>query len=78
MRIYPTYFHFEFENENLSSGKEITIHFQPFTPKSDQGNFSLQYDITQTSNKKGENIVRDYYLIQHQFSSLKLYKLCDG
>ena len=42
MRIYPAYFHFEFENENLLSGKEITIHFQPFTPKSDQGNFSLQ------------------------------------
>lgn len=78
MRIYPAYFHFEFENGNLLSGKEITIHFQPFTPKSDQGNFSLQYDITQTSDKKEENIVRDYYLIQHQFSSLKLYKLCDG
>lgn len=78
MRIYPAYFHFEFENENLLSGKEITIHFQPFTPKSDQGNFSLQYDITQTSDKKEENIVRDYYLIEHQFSSLKLYRLCDG
>lgn len=50
MRIYPACFHFEFENENLSSGKEITIHFQPFTPESDQGNFSLQYDITQTSD----------------------------
>lgn len=52
MRIYPAYFHFKFENENFLSGKEITIDFQPFTPRSDQGNFSLQYNINSILHKQ--------------------------